>query len=269
MFSSVRWENLIRTHLRAIAAIAWFDGILPIKRSPFDLVNFVLSPLTILFFIYIFAPSEAAFAVGGALIAVIVGSCIILETEAAFIRLVVRLQDMFVASSLSSVTYVIGLSVAQLFHGLGGIILFSVLISLSGKITFIGGMEIAVASILTWASISALGFMISTFARDIRDLWVYSPLLNVLLSFLPPVFYQMTLIPANLRFLAYLSPTTYTAQIIQQANGLIPSSTTLSDIIPQAGGSAISLLLFDFAGAIIYTVILAFLAARLARWRQK
>ena len=260
---------MIRTQLRAIAAIAWFDGILTIKRSPFDLVNFVLSPLTILFFIYIFAPKEAVFAVGGALVAVIVGSCIILETEAAFIRLVVRLQDMFVASSLSSVTYVVGLSVAQLFHGLGGIILFSALLLLGGKITFVGGVEIAIASILTWASISALGFMISTFARDVRDLWVYSPLLNVLLSFLPPVFYPITLIPANLRFLTYLSPTTYTAQIIQQANGLIPASTTLSEIIPQAGTSSISLLLFDFLGAAIYTLILVILAARLARWRQK
>ena len=251
-----RWgSSKLVEQLRGVVALLWFDGILPIRRSPIDVINFILSPLTILFFIYIFAgPSRAAFALGGGLIAVIVGSCITLETEAAFMRIVVKLQDMFVASPLSPVSYVAGLSLAKLFSGLAGIVLFSVLLGLYASITAVGALEIAAAAAMTWVSMSALGFMISTFARDVRDLWVYSPLLNVALAFLPPVFYPISLLPQGLRFVAYAAPTTYPAQIIQSATGLI--STT-------AGG-----LLFDYAGGLAYALVLLALAARLARWRQ-
>ena len=242
-------------HLRAILALVWFDGILPIERSPFSLINFIVSPLTILFFIYIFAgPSKAVFALGGGLISVIVGSCIILETEAAFLRLVVKLQDMFVSSPLSSVTYVLGLSAAQLCNGVAGIVLFSVLLGLYAKISALGALEIALAAVITWGSISALGFMISTFARDVRDLWVYSPLFTVALSFLPPVFYPLSLIPKDLQFIAYIAPTTYPARIIQGATGLVSLGPNEA--------------LLDFAGSMIYTLILVLLAAKLSKWRQ-
>jgi ABC-2 type transport system permease protein len=252
----VRWDSSsLSKQLRAVAALVWFDGLMPIKRSPFSLVNFIVSPLTILFFIYIFAgPGRAVFALGGGLVAVIVGSCIILETEAAFLRLVVKLQDMFVSSPLSPVTYVVGLSLAQLCNGIAGIALFSVLLGLYAKISALGAIEILLAGVITWSSISALGFMISTFARDVRDLWVYSPLVNVALAFLPPVFYPISLIPRSLQFVAYLAPTTYPARIIQGATGLVSLSSTE--------------LLLDFAGGVAYTLILIFLAARLTKWRQ-
>ena len=241
--------------IRAVLALVWFDGLLPLRRSPFNLVNFVVSPLTILFFIYIFAgPGKALFALGGGLVAVIVGSCIILETEAAFLRLVVKLQDMFVSSPLSPVTYVVGLSIAQLCNGAAGIVLFSALLGIYGKISPTGALEIALAAVITWSSISALGFTISTFARDVRDLWVYSPLITVALSFLPPVFYPLSIIPGNLRFIAYLAPTTYPARIIQGATGLVNLSATE--------------LALDFAGGIAYTLILVLLAVKFSRWRQ-
>jgi ABC-2 type transport system permease protein len=247
----------IQKQIKAILVLIWFDGVLPIKRSPFNLVNFVVSPLTILFFIYLFAgPKEARFAIAGGLTAVIVGSCIILETEAAFIRLVVRLQDMFVSSPLSPLSYVLSLSIGQLFNGLGGILLFSILIAASGGVSGpIDALEITAACIMTWASVSSIGFSLSTFARDMRDLWVYAPLLTVLLSFLPPIFYPITLIPVQFRFVAYVAPTTYPAQIIQAAAGLVPFS--------------FSNLLLDFGGGVIYVLILVLIAAKLARWRQK
>ena len=245
----------LRQEIRAIGALIWFDGVLPIRRSPFSLVNFIVSPLTILFFIYIFAgPGKVIFALGGGLIAVVVGSCIVLETEAAFIRIVVKLQDMFVSSPISPVTYVTGLSIAQLCNGIAGIALFSALLAAYVHLTLVEGLEIAAAVIIAWASISALGFMISTFARDIRDLWVYSPLLNVLLAFLPPVFYPITYIPESVRFIAYLAPTTYPAQLIQEAVGVAGTSPTTVPL--------------NLLGGILYTILLIVFAAKVARWRQ-
>jgi ABC-2 type transport system permease protein len=245
----------LKQQLRAVVALVWFDGLLPIRRSPFSLINFIVSPLTILFFIYVFAgPQKIVFALGGGLISVIVGSCIVLETEAAFIRIVVKLQDMFVSSPISPVTYVVGISIAQLCNGIGGIALFSLLLGLYVHLTLVGGLEIVIAAIITWASISALGFMVSTFARDIRDLWVYAPLLNVILAFLPPIFYPITYIPEAVRFLAYLAPTTYPGQIMQEAIGLANLSQNSLQL--------------DFTGGVLYTFILIGLAAKLAKWRQ-
>ena len=51
-----RVRNLnLRQNVRAIAALVWLEGVLPISDIPFSLVNFIVSPLTILFFIYVFA----------------------------------------------------------------------------------------------------------------------------------------------------------------------------------------------------------------------
>jgi ABC-2 type transport system permease protein len=244
--------------LRQIAALVWFDGILPLRRSPFSVVNFIISPITILFFIYVFAgPSKAVFALSGGLIAVVVGSCIVLETEAAFLRLVVKLQDMFVSSPMTSVSYVVGLSLAQLLNGVPGIALFSILIAIARpSMTLVDWGVIALALILTWALVSSLGFLISTFARDVRDLWVYSPLLNVVLAFVPPVFYPITLIPLPLRYLAYFITTTFTGQMVQQATGIVESQS-----LPNLG--------LDLLGAILYAFLLIALSARYARWRAR
>lgn len=252
----MRRRMTLGKQVRAALVLIWFDGLLPIRRSPFNLVNFIVSPLTILFFIYLFAgPEKAVFAISGGLTAVIVGSCIILETEAAFIRLVVRLQDMFVSSPLSPVSYVLGLSVALLLNGLAGIIIFTTLLAFSASISALGWLDIALACVLTWAAVSTLGFVLSTFARDMRDLWVYAPLLTVVLSFLPPIFYPISVIPQSVRFIAFVSPTTYPAQIIQMSTGLIPFSPS---------GFA-----FDFIGGVVYVLLLVLLAWRLARWRQR
>ena len=78
-------------------------------------------------------------------------------------RLVSKLQDMFVSSPISPLTYVAGLSIGQLCNGLGGIILFSVLLTAYVHLTVLGVLEIIAASIITWASISALGFMMRYF----------------------------------------------------------------------------------------------------------
>jgi ABC-2 type transport system permease protein len=213
-----------------------------------------VSPLTILFFIYVFAgPQKVIFALGGGLVAVIVGSCITLETEAAFMRLVSRLQDMFVSSPISPVTYVTGLSLAMLWNGLGGIVIFSILLGLYVHLDLVGWLVITVASIITWASISALGFTISTFARDVRDLWVYTPLLNVLLAFLPPVFYPITILPEMLRTIAELVPTTHAATLIRSVMGM-----------PTSG----SQLFVSWLALPAFTLVFLSLALLKAKWRE-
>jgi len=238
--------------LKTVFAIAWFNGFVNLRRSPLSVLNFVLTPFSILFFIFIFGGARATtYGLVGGIVSTIVSSSIIIETDAAFIRILLKIQDMFVASPCSPLSYVAGLALSELINGVPGIVIFLILLSHFNHVGVLGGTLIALSVGLTWASISSLGFFISTFARDPRDLWVYSPILTVLLSFLPPVYYPIQLIPSWIRPVAYLAPTTYSAQIIRIAAGI-------------SKGDPLAYL----AGIVVYTLILVYFAGKRMRWRE-
>ncbi|MEM0120938.1 MAG: hypothetical protein QW688_05810, partial [Thermoprotei archaeon] len=72
-----------------------------------------------------------------------------------------------------------------------------------------------------------------------------------MLSFLPPVYYPITIIPGWLRPIAYLAPTTYSAQLIRIATGISKGDTALYTL-----------------GILVYTLILIYLAGKRMRWRE-
>jgi ABC-2 type transport system permease protein len=244
--------NRFTSGLKTILVISWFNGIVNLKRSPLSVLNFVLTPFAILFFIFIFGgPRATTYGLVGGVISSIVSSSIIIETDAAFIRLMLKVQDMFVASPCTPLTYVAGLALSELVNGAPGIVIFLILLAHFNPVSPLGGVIIGVSVVLTWASIASLGFFISTFARDPRDLWVYSPILTVLLSFLPPVYYPISIIPTWIRPIAYLAPTTYPAQLIRMSAGITKGDP-----------------LVYLAGIIAYTFILIVVAGKRMRWRE-
>ncbi|MEM3684911.1 MAG: ABC transporter permease [Conexivisphaerales archaeon] len=238
--------------IKTALAIVWFNGWLTIKRSPLVAVCTALTPLSILFFIYLFAGSRATtFGLVGGLIASLVSSSIIVETDAAFIRLILKIQDTFVPSPVSPIPYAAGLALSDMFSGIPSLIIFTLLmLYYNPSHTFLIFIIIYSLS-LAWACIAALGFFISTFARDPRDLWVYSPIITVILSFLAPVYYPISYLPSFIRPLAYLSPTTYAAELLRDAVGISNSNPYLYGI-----------------GLLIYAVILIVLAGKRMRWRD-
>ncbi|MCL5788703.1 MAG: ABC transporter permease [Candidatus Marsarchaeota archaeon] len=245
------WNRFLKG-LRTIAILVWFNAYLSVKRSPFILTSVVLTPLSILFFIYLFGGLRATtYGLVGGLVSVVVSSSVIIETEAAFARIMLKVQDMFVASPVTSLSYTTGIALSELSTGLAGILIFIGLILTLHRVSLIGDAYIFVSLALTWGCISALGFIISTYARDPRDLWTYSPVLSVLLSFVPPVFYPLSYVPSMLRPLTYLVPTTYAAEAIRDTLGI----------------SAGNPLVFDL-GLTAYTALLLFIASNRARWRE-
>src|SRR5439155_373710 len=71
---------------------------------------------------------------------------------------------------------------------------------------------------------------------------------------LPPVYYPITYIPLPFRYLAYLSPTTYAAEIAQSTTGFLQLSTVE--------------LIFAWVILIAITLTLALIAVKKARWRE-
>ena len=130
--------------------------------------------------------------------------------------------------------------------------------TLEGSVVLFGTL------LLVWAFASALGFTVATYFADIRETFVFSPLLSLILTTLPPVYYPITFIPPDLRWAAYLSPTTYAADLVHRA--LCTMGSTVGPTCyeaPSFGAAAL-----DWGVLIGLTAVLFFLAATKARWRE-
>jgi ABC-2 type transport system permease protein len=100
----------------------------------------------------------------------------------------------------------------------------------------------------------AIGFTLSTFSSDIVQSFAFSRLISTLFSTIPPVCYPITYIPLPYRYLAYLSPTTYAAELAQSLAGYL----TLS---PAA-------VVFNWTILLATTSILFLVASSKARWGE-
>jgi ABC-2 type transport system permease protein len=115
-------------------------------------------------------------------------------------------------------------------------------------------LEFVGVLVLMFFASMAVGYTLSTFSSDIVQSFAFMRLLSMLFSTIPPVYYPITYIPLPFRYLAYLSPTTYAAEIAQNASGFQPTT--------------IETLALDWSILIALTVVLFFIAARKARWRE-
>jgi ABC-2 type transport system permease protein len=100
----------------------------------------------------------------------------------------------------------------------------------------------------------ALGFMLSTFSNDVVQSYAFSRLLSLLFTTVPPVYYPITYVPELYRYIAYLSPTTYVAEIIQSATGYLT--------IP------VSLLILDWVVLSLVCAVILFIAYKKTRWKD-
>jgi ABC-2 type transport system permease protein len=100
----------------------------------------------------------------------------------------------------------------------------------------------------------AIGFTLSTFSTDIVQSFAFSRLISTLFSTIPPVYYPITYIPLPYRYVAYLSPTTYAAELAQGAAGYLTVSSATTTL--------------DWIILIVLTVALFVVARSKARWRE-
>lgn len=244
------------TIFKSIYAVTALFGIMPFKRNPLWSLSYGITPLALLFFINLYGGSRyLPFVLIGGIITITVATTVSLESDAAFLRIVLKLQGMYVASPVGPLSYSLGLAIGNLITGLPGILIFFILLHLYGYLTVYSELIIIVCIGLTWALVSALAFLISSFLNDIKDLWTYGPILTAVLSFLPPVYYPVDLIgDPLLRILVYVIPTTVPARLAQVSLGV--ASINIFETILMWGG------------LILYTVLINALLIKYARWRQ-
>jgi ABC-2 type transport system permease protein len=239
--------------VRQVLLIAYMTGVLWLRRNPMSLVFTAISPFSLLFVLFVVSGGQYIhFAVAGSLVMALVGYGLALGQDISFYKTEYKVQDVFVASPVSPLTYMVGLALSELLFGLPALIVLATLVVYFGSIFSI---PLLVATILLiWGAMSAMGFFLSSHMLHMRNATQVISFVNVILAVIPPVFYSMDIMPEVLRPLAYAVPTTHASLMLQDIMG-IPTPADWS-------------LEFGFAVQIAYLLAFVTLAKTKALWRE-
>jgi len=240
--------------VRQAFLIAYMTGVLWLRRNPTSLIFTAISPFSLLFVLFVISGGQYVhLAVAGSLVMALVGYGLALGQDISFYKTEYKVQDVFVASPVSPLTYMMGLALSELLFGLPA------LVALASLLMFFGGSVfniplLVVTILLVWGSMSTMGFFLSSHMLHMRNATQVISFVNVILAVLPPVFYTIDKIPEALRPLAYAVPTTHASLMLQYIMGR-----------PIQEGWSLG---FGFAVQIAYLVGFVMLAKTKAIWRE-
>jgi ABC-2 type transport system permease protein len=257
-----------RSRLRSFLALVYLNGVLPIQAQPLYLVNTIASPMAFLFFVAIASGGVLLpFGITGGLILTVLTTGTGIQADLVHYKQDLKFQDVVVASPVEAPIYVAGVAFSEFVYAIPGIVVFILLsfIRIPGVIppglefTFFGSLTLLGTLVLVWAFASALGFTIATFFQDIRETFVFSPLISLVMTTLPPVYYPISSL-GPWQWAAYLSPTTYAADLVHR--GICGAASRCHVPFSWTGE------LTDWGVLLGLTAVLFFLAATKARWRE-
>ena len=200
--------------------IAYLTGILWLRRNPISLVFTAISPFSLLFVLFVVSNGQYVhFAVAGSLVMALVGYGLALGQDISFYKTEYKIQDVFVASPVSPLTYMLGLALSELMFGLPALTVLAILVVYFGATIVVVPLLIATI-LLLWGSMSAMGFFLSSHMLHMRNATQVISFVNVILAVLPPVFYSVATLPDSLRYLSYAVPTTHASILLQSVMGL-------------------------------------------------
>jgi ABC-2 type transport system permease protein len=231
------------------------NSIYAMKNYPIVMVNTVLAPFSFLIVITFVSRGQLiGEAIEGGLIMSMFQAGMSLQGDLSHYKNDFKLQDMVVSTPTTSGAYVAGMAVGELIYSLPAIAVLVVLTAIDIHPGVLQALELLGVLLLMFLVSVTLGFTLSTFSSDIIQSFAFSRLISTLFSTLPPVYYPITYIPLPFRYAAYLSPTTYAAEIAQGASGMINLSA-------ESAATAWIVL-------VAVTLALLLISAKKARWRE-
>lgn len=231
------------------------NSIYAMKNYPVVLLNTVLSPISFLVVVnFVSKGGLLNQAIEGAFIMSMFSNGMALQSDLSHLKNDFKLQDMVVSSPTTPGVYVLGMAISEIVYSIPALITLIVLLGIFVRPTILQALDLLGVMALMFSASVTIGFTLSTFSSDVVQSFAFSGLISTLFSTLPPVYYPITYIPLPFRYLAYLSPTTYAAEIAQSTTGLLQISNTE--------------FVLDWLVLIGITVILAWVAVKKARWRE-
>lgn len=241
--------------LRSLLVLAWMNGALPALRGPLYVVMYMITPISVLFFVSIYGSGVyVRLGYAGGLLMIVIASGLAVIGDTVWYKIESKFQDMIVTSPVSPIVYAVGIAISELSYTLPVILVFLAIIAFLGVFTPQNLLSVAIVSVAAWTMASSMGFTVATYLRSMKNAWPISALLSILLSFAPPIFYPMYIVPEPTRQLLYILPTTYAGLLFHDAIGVEPLSFEAR--------AAYWLIL------LLFTLGFAALAASKSRWRE-
>ena len=238
-----------------ILAAILVNSVYEMRNFPIVLINTVLSPLSFLVVIvFVSHGSLIGEAVEGGFIMSMFSAGVGLQGDLSHLKNDFKLQDMVVSSPTSWQTYMFGMAISEIVYSFPALIVLLVLAHYYMNLNAIGALSLLGVLLLMFLTSVAIGFTLSTFSTDIVQSFAFSRLISTLFSTIPPVYYPITYIPLPYRYLAYLSPTTYAAELAQSAAGYLALTTAATAV--------------DWFILIAVTTALFVVASSKSRWRE-
>ena len=244
-----------RNRLSQILAGVLVNAIYEMKNYPVVTISTVISPLSLLAVItFVSGGALLGTAILGGLIMIFFSSGIALQSDLSHLKNDFKLQDMIVSSPTSANMYMGGMALAEIVYSIPGIAILIALAAIYLQPSLIQIAILTTVLALMFAISVAIGFMLSTFSSDVVQSYAFSRLLSLLFATLPPVYYPITLVPYPLNYLAYLSPTTYAAEIMHSTMGYLELSTARVAL--------------DWAVLLGVCAVILYVAIKKTRWRD-
>jgi len=243
-----------KTSSPLLAAIL-VNSVYEMRNYPIVLINTVLSPLSFLLLItFVSRGTLIGVGVEGGLIMSMFSAGMSLQSDLSHLKNDFKLQDMVVSSPTPSIVYLLGMTASELVYSFPALLILVILAGVFIRPNAIEAGELLAVFLAMFATSVAIGFMLSTISKDIVQSFAFSRLLSTLFTTIPPVYYPITYIPLPFRYVAYLSPTTYAAEIAQNAAGYVQ--------LPPLVLSA------DWAVLLVSTAMILLIASKKSRWRE-
>lgn len=236
--------------------IAWMKSVPDLKRQPLILILIAIISAIPLFFIALFGGGEM---LGHGLIGAMVSTVSFIGVAAAVQDITwdryVKIREMIVAMPVHPASYALGVALAPLLLSLPGIVLFILIAVGIGALNVTSLIWIVPALLLCWSSLSAIGFIISTYLYKSSPYTLnnISNILGIGLIFIPPVYYPTEML-GSLSWISYVIPTANVAELIRGYVGL--SEASLQSIA------------IRWLTLILTTVGFILLTALKAKWRE-
>lgn len=231
------------------------NAVYEMKNYPINLVNTVISPISFLLVIdFVSRGALIGQAIEGGLIMSMFQSGMSLQGDISHLKNDFKLQDMLVSSPASPAVYVLGMATSEIIYNIPALVVLIVLGEIYIHPNPFQAVELTTALLLMFLTSITLGFMFATLSSDIVQSFAWSRLLTTVFTAITPVYYPITYIPLPFRYLAYLSPTTYVAEIMQNAVGYLKL------------GAGIAITDWAIVGAL--AAILLVVVSRNARWKE-
>lgn len=210
--------------LPAFALIGWRW----ISRNPASAIAPVLLPFVFLYFLRLISPPEYfPLEIVGAMLFTTqnIGNWVL--GDSATWRIQLRLQEMFVASPLGRVRYLIGVAFSNMIAAAPALVVLAVVLETQVHVSVLGWAALAAAIGMLWVLFSSIGVAVSSRLRSQREIWPVGNLTFTLVGMLSPLYYPITRLPPVWQDAARFFPTTYAAFLVQGVMGLpgaVPSN---------------------------------------------